>query len=50
MDLDAVKTVKCNNCGEDVLINARYPIPSVERCKKCGLYEDYKPQKNDINF
>jgi len=35
MKLDPVKIVKCTNCGEDVVINARYPIDAVESCKKC---------------
>ena len=33
-----VKTVKCKNCGADVNVNASYPITSVDKCKKCGLY------------
>ena len=47
MDLDAVKIVKCKNCGADVRVNANYPITSVDKCKACGLYG---PQKNNINF
>ena len=35
MKLDPVKIVKCTNCGEDVVINANYPIDGVENCKKC---------------
>ena len=38
MQLDPVKIVKCKNCGADVIVNANYPIDSVERCKNCGLY------------
>jgi len=30
-----VKTVKCKNCGADVVINANYPIDAVESCKYC---------------
>ena len=30
MELHAIKVVKCNNCGEDVIINAGYPINSVD--------------------
>ena len=36
--IDAIKIVKCKNCGSDVSINARYPINTVEQCKSCGLY------------
>lgn len=36
--LDAIKIVKCKNCGSDVPVNANYPIDSVEKCKSCGLY------------
>ena len=46
MNLDPVKTVKCKNCGSDVIVNARYPIDSVDKCKSCGLYD---PLKNDKN-
>ena len=38
MELHATKLVKCKNCGEDVIINANYPIDSVESCRNCGLY------------
>ena len=38
-----VKTVKCNNCGADVVINANYPIDAVDSCKHC-------PIKNDKNL
>ena len=39
MELHATKVVECNNCGEDVIINASYPIDSVDQCKNCGLYD-----------
>ena len=29
--LDAIKIVKCKNCGSDVPVNANYPIDSVEK-------------------
>ena len=38
MQLDPVKIVKCKNCGADVIVNANYPVTSVEKCKNCGLY------------
>ena len=38
MDLYTTKVVKCKNCGQDVVINANYPIESVDKCKNCGLY------------
>ena len=38
MELHAIRIVKCNNCGEDVIINANYPINSVESCRNCGMY------------
>ena len=31
----SVKTVKCKNCGADVVINANYPIDAVDSCKHC---------------
>ena len=44
--LDAIKIVKCKNCGSDVPVNANYPINSVEKCKSCGLYDpQIKPAK-----
>ena len=30
-----IKVVKCKNCGADVVINANYPIDSVDSCKNC---------------
>ena len=38
MKLDPVKFVICNNCGADVIVNAKYPITSVDNCRNCGLY------------
>ena len=38
-----IKTVKCKNCGADVVVNANYPIDAVDRCKYC-------PIKNDKNL
>lgn len=32
-----IKTVKCKNCGSDVVVNANYPIDSVDSCKNCPL-------------
>ena len=29
------KIVKCKNCGQDVVINANYPITFVDKCDKC---------------
>ena len=29
------KTVKCRNCGSDVVINVNYPIDEVLTCKYC---------------
>ena len=37
-----IKVVKCKNCGADVVVNAKYPITSVDRCVYC-------PIKNDKN-
>ena len=37
-----VKSVPCNGCGADVIVNANYPIKSVNSCKNC-------PPKNDKN-
>ena len=34
MNLDPVKTLKCIVCGDDVLVNARYPITEVT-CQPC---------------
>ena len=34
MKLDPVKLVKCKVCGQDVRVNANYPITSVT-CNKC---------------
>ena len=33
---------QCKNCGADVVVNAKYPITSVDRCVYC-------PIKNDKN-
>lgn len=30
-----IKVVKCKNCGADVVVNAVYPITSVDSCKNC---------------
>lgn len=30
-----IKTVKCKNCGADVVVNANYPIDAVDSCKHC---------------
>ena len=40
-----VKLVPCNNCGADVIVNANYPIKSVDRCVHCPQ----RPLKNDKN-
>ena len=40
---DETKIVPCNNCGADVVVNAKYPIKSVDRCVHC-------PPKNDKNL
>ena len=39
-----VKTVPCKNCGADVVVNANYPITSVDSCKNCPSI------KNDKNL
>ena len=39
---DEVKLVPCKNCGADVVVNAKYPIKSVDYCYNC-------PSKNDKN-
>ena len=45
---DDVKLVPCNNCGADVIVNAKYPIKSVDRCVHCPS-EAQAPPKNDKN-
>tara|TARA_A100001201_G_scaffold1147_3_gene2941 strand:+ start:471 stop:620 length:150 start_codon:yes stop_codon:yes gene_type:complete len=40
MKLDPVKTVKCKECGEDVVVNAAYPITEV------GCRDWYCPKKS----
>ena len=37
-----VKLVPCSGRGADVIVNANYPIKSVNSCKNC-------PPKNDKN-
>ena len=41
--IDETKIVPYNNCGADVVVNAKYPITSVDRCVHC-------PSKNDKNL
>lgn len=31
------KVIKCKNCGADVIVNANYPIDSVDSCKSCPV-------------
>ena len=37
-----VKIVPCNGCGADVVVNANYPITSVDMCKNCPSIENDK--------
>ena len=41
---EEVKIVPCNSCGADVVVNANYPITSVDSCKNCPSI------KNDKNL